>query len=42
MKLKRNTRESKNPTGRSEHVTDGLRNHGGFFIDYEFEALGAD
>lgn len=29
-------------TWRGEHVVDGLGNHGGIFVDDEFEALGAD
>ena len=29
-------------TRRSEHVADGLGDHGGVFVDDELEALGAD
>lgn len=29
-------------TRRGEHVADGLRNHGGIFVDDELETLGAD
>lgn len=40
--LSREREEEKQYTGRGKHVSDGLRNHGGVFVDDEFETLGAN
>jgi hypothetical protein len=40
--LERNPNYTRWETWGGEHVVDGLGNHGGFLVDHELEALGAD